>query len=102
MEYQGNPKHKEPWQRGRRGSLCPPEVTGEVAKALLEKSVEVGRARFAAHEGRAYKAFRNPETDSWHGFPVAWQEVPDSIWRAWIHEGRIQRSDLRRYWKEAP
>jgi len=29
LNYVPNPKHKEPWQRGRRGSLCPREIDGE-------------------------------------------------------------------------
>ena len=34
--YEPNPKHKEPWQRGAKGSLCP---KGADASALLAASV---------------------------------------------------------------
>ncbi len=101
MEYTPNPKHKEPWQRGRRGSLCPPEITKEVAIELLTASVKSGQGRYSPHLGRPYKALRNAETDSWHGFPVAWVEVPESIWRAWLKQGKVKRSEIREYWTQA-
>jgi hypothetical protein len=51
-EYQGNRKQKEPWQRGRRGSLCGP-VDEALAAQLLADSVLVDEKRFATHDGRA-------------------------------------------------
>jgi hypothetical protein len=35
LKHEPNAKHKEPWQRGARGSLCPRGVDAEV---LLEGS----------------------------------------------------------------
>jgi hypothetical protein len=35
LTYEPNPKHKEPWQRGARGTLCPREADGS---ALLATS----------------------------------------------------------------
>lgn len=35
LTYEPNPKHKEPWQRGARGSLCPRDADGP---ALLAAS----------------------------------------------------------------
>ena len=75
MEYEGNPKHKEPWQRGRRGSLCPKDVDLTLAQKLLDASIVAGEKRFAAHEGKAYCAMEHG-AGLWHGFPVGWGEVP--------------------------
>ena len=32
--YEPNPKHKEPWQRGARGSLCPRDADGPALLAI--------------------------------------------------------------------
>ena len=101
MEYVANPKHKEPWQRGRRGSLCPTEITPSIAADLLERSEVSGQSRYANYLGRAYRAFEDPSTLAWHGFPVAWVEVPQAIWQKWLQLGEITRSDVRKYWTEA-
>lgn len=49
--YEGNPKHKHPWQPGRRGSLCPKEIGLARAQELLAGSVEIDAVRYATHEG---------------------------------------------------
>jgi len=101
MEYEGNPKHKEPWQRGQRGSLCPKEVTAELAQQLLDDAQVDGEARYAVHEGRAFVARRHDRTaDRWHGYPVAWKEVPTKIWRSWIADGKLRKSHVKKYWTE--
>ena len=69
MRYESNPKHSDPWQRGRRGTLCPPDVR-PLAQQLLDASVEVGSKRYATHNGVAYCAQGN-RSDVWHGYPVA-------------------------------
>ncbi len=79
-------------------SLCPPEITAELAAELLMTSVESGNSRYSSHLGRAYRALCDAEADRWHGFPVAWVEVPEPIWRRWLRQGEIKRSELRRYW----
>ena len=52
MQYESNPKHSEPWQAGRKGSLCPKNLK-PLALELLMKSEQVGRERFVFHEGKA-------------------------------------------------
>jgi len=42
----GNPKHKEFWHRGRKGSLCPREITRERAQALLDEGVCLDGVRY--------------------------------------------------------
>jgi hypothetical protein len=91
--YESNPKHKEPWQSGARGSLCPPELH-EIALQLLERSEIVNNKRYATHAGKAFCAM-NHAKDRWHGYPVLWREVPETIRRKWLIEGKIQRRDLR-------
>lgn len=91
-----NPKHKEPWQRGRRGSLCGP-VHAELARQLFESSVLVNEKRYATHDGRAYCAKGN-EADIWHGWLVGWKEVPEPLRRQWVGEGIVKRRAVMRFW----
>ena len=97
MRYEGNPKHKQRWQRGRRGSLCPESMDLETAQALLSASEPEGGKRYAVHEGRAYCAQRHGD-DSWHGYPVGWAEVPENLRSAWLAQRRLQRRDVKRRW----
>ena len=97
MQYESNDKHKVPWQRGRRGSLCPAEITPALAQQLLTASEPVGNARYATHAGIAYCARCHGE-DRWHGYPVGWVEVPESVRRRWKREGRVSAHDIRQHW----
>lgn len=97
MTYQGNPKHKEPWQPGRRGSLCPRDVDLTLAQQLLDGSIHVGAARFAAWQGQAFCA-REHQPDTWHGYPVQWHEVPPPVRNQWVCCGLVSRSDIRDKW----
>ena len=95
--YEGSPKHKHPWQHGRRGSLCPQEITPEVAQALLEESQVDGTTRYATHEGLAFCA-REHQPGRWHGYPVRWHEVPPPLRRVWQETGLVTKSQIRSNW----
>ena len=97
MRYEGNPKHKEPWQRGRRGSLCPKEIDFKVAQTLLAESELSDRRRFAAHEGIAYCA-REHRDGLWHGYPVGWSEVPPAVRNLLIETGKVTQREIKRNW----
>ena len=97
MQYEGNPKHKEPWQRGRRGSLCPKEIDLKRAQTLLDQSEAFGRKRFAAFEGRAYCAMEHLE-GRWHGYPVGWSEVPPRVRNALVETKQVTRREMKRNW----
>jgi len=96
-KYEGNPKHKHPWQPGRRGSLCPKEIDVERAQELLAASVEIGAVRFATQGGRAFCA-REHRAGAWHGYPVGWREVPPKIRGEWLSAGLIARRDVKENW----
>lgn len=95
--YESNPKHKEPWQRGAKGSLCPKNVD---APALLAASVfdpkRPGK-RYATDGDRAYCG-QEHRPGRWHGYPVQWREVPAAILRAWVTGGKVSRRSLKEYW----
>lgn len=97
MRYEGNLKHKEPWQRGRRGALCPKEITSEIAQRLLTESELADDTRYAAYEGKAYCA-RQHGADVWHGYPVGWVRVPERLRRKWLDEQRVRRRDIKTHW----
>ena len=97
MRYEPNPKHREPWQRGRRGSPCP-RLEPETVRSLLEESEPEGKKRFACHEGRPYCA-QEHVPGCWHGYPVGWKEVPTSLTRKWCKEGLVRRSDIKKHWE---
>ena len=95
MRYECNEKHKRPWQRGRHGSLCPKAM--DPATAQESDSEPVGDKRYAVHEGRAYCA-QEHGADAWHGYPVGWVEVHESLRRRWLAEGRLRRPDMKKHW----
>lgn len=98
VRYEGNPKHKEPWQRGRKGSLCPIEA-GEVAQRLLDLSASWKGKRYSAYEGRAFCG-QEHAPGLWHGYPVGWKEVPDPLRTKWRKEGRISAREIRDFWEQ--
>jgi hypothetical protein len=97
LRYEPNAKHKEPWQRGARGSLCPPDVD---AAALLEASVADPKhpgKRFATDGRRAYCGHEHAP-GVWHGFPVEWRRVPATIRNDWLAGNRVRKRDVKELW----
>ena len=97
MRYESSPKDKEPWQRGRRGVLCPKEIDTELAQQLLADSELADDVRYAVHDGRAYCA-RQHGQDVWNGYPVGWIRVPERLRRGWMNARRIRHRDIRQHW----
>lgn len=97
LRYEPNPRHNDPWQRGRRGTLCP-RLPDRLPQQLLDGSVLHGRRRYAFHDGRAYCA-REHRPGFWHGYPVGWMEVPARLRHDWVRGGSVSRSDVDRYWE---
>jgi len=99
LRYEPNRKHKEPWQPGRKGSLCPPpaELSLLVAARMLKDSVLDGTKRYSHHLGKAFAA-QEHLAGCWHGYPVGWVEVPPSIRQNWLSNKVIQKQDLKRNW----
>ncbi|HEX2254118.1 MAG TPA: hypothetical protein VHQ65_12685 [Thermoanaerobaculia bacterium] len=77
LQYELNPKHEEPWQRGRRGSLCPPLPAGRV-QSLLHESVQVGSKRFSVHAGAAFCGHEH-RLGFWHGYRSGGRRSPPSF-----------------------
>ncbi len=96
MRYAGNPKHKEPWQPGRRGSLCPTDLNLETVQKLLEDSVPSDNKRYATWRGQAFAG--QGHDDTWHGYPVGWREVPQAIRNRWRRQRLIDRANIKKHW----
>lgn len=97
--YEGNPKHKKPWQPGRKGSLCPPDISLEHARNLLQLSILKGSKRYAVDKGRALCALQNDRRrDRWHGYPVGWVEVPAGVRQEFRKKGLVSNRELREFW----
>ena len=47
----------------------------------------------------AYRAQQHG-TEVWHGYPVGWVEVPESLRNKWRAEGRVQKKDIGEHWDE--
>lgn len=96
MQYSSNPKHSEPWQRGKKGTLCP-LWSRSLAQELLNESDAHPDAsknsRYATCRGVAFEA-RPHGSEEWHGCPVGWNEVPPSILNKWLREKKVRRSDV--------
>ncbi len=97
LVYESNPKHSDPWQIGKRGSLCEPEVRPLAAGLLLTSVIWKGK-RYAVHEGRAYCAHEH-SPNRWHGYPVGWVEVPPKLARQWMRDGNLTNHDRKKYWE---
>jgi hypothetical protein len=96
--YEPNPKHKPIPSPGRHGSICPPHADGQ---ALLNSSDVIDNQRYATDGTNAYCAQRHdpgniPERESWHGYPIGWDEVPPSLVMQWVAEEKVQRRTIRR------
>lgn len=102
MQYEPNPKHKKPWQRGRKGSICPNDVDESDAETMLEESVLDGEKRYAFQDGKAFCAqkHRDPPNGEarWHGYPVGWKEVPEQIRREWCSANKVRRRQIKKFW----
>ena len=96
LRYVTNRKHSEPWQPGRRGSLCPKEVR-PFACDLLNASETDGAKRYAVHEGKAYCA-QEDGRGAWHGYPVGWVDVPERLRRKWTADGKVSRRQIHQNW----
>lgn len=100
--YQPNPKHKEPWQRGRKGTLCPHDKE-LFPLQMLRDSVLEGDKRYTVLDGVAFAAqchHIEGEKEFWHGYPEAWVNVPESIRRRWIKDNKVKRRMVQKYWTE--
>jgi len=98
--YEGNPKHKAPWQPGRKGSLCPPDLSLEAARKLLLSSIVEGKRRYAVDNGRAFCAQQHDAVKNrWHGYPVGWREVPAGVRKQFMASGAVAARDLRQHWQ---
>lgn len=95
--YEASPKHCPPYS-GIQGTRCP-EFSRTIAQRLLDESVTSADARFATAHGIAFVALRtHPGTrDVWHGYPEAWDRIPERIEQRWLAEGRVRHQDLRRW-----
>jgi hypothetical protein len=95
VEYESNPKHSEPWQIGRKGSICERAVRPHAAR-LLDESVLIGDKRYAVFEGKAFCA-QEHSPDRWHGYPVGWAEVPAKLALQWQKDGLVSKRDRKKY-----
>lgn len=100
LVYVGNPKHKEPWIGGRRGSLCPKDITIEQAQALLNRSILYGKKRYAVDgQGRPFCAQASElKHGRWHGYPVKWREVPVEVQKSLKQKNLVSTKQFKRYW----
>ena len=97
MQYESNIKHKLPWQRGRRGSLCPRDIDASMVRVLFANSEQVGKKRYSTYEGRAYCAQKH-SNDLWHGDPIGWEDVLGNLRRTWLSQGHLRRRDVKKHW----
>jgi hypothetical protein len=97
LVYERNPKHAEPWQRGRRGTLCPKDADGPGLLALSDIDPRHPGKRYATDGNRAYCG-QEHLPGRWHGYPVQWKEVPRTILRQWLADKRVNKRSLRENW----
>src|SRR5271156_2527949 len=95
MHYEPNPKHKLPWQLGRKGALCP-KWSHDQALSLLKQSLPAlkGNRRYATINGVAFCA-QEHRPGVWHGYPIGWDAVPTKISKQWVKDGKVTRKQIR-------
>jgi hypothetical protein len=95
MHYELNPKHKLPWQAGRKGALCP-KWSHDQALSLLKQSLPAlkGNRRYATINGVAFCA-QEHRPGVWHGYPIGWDAVPTKISKQWVKDGKVTRKQIR-------
>lgn len=99
--YEGNQKHKAPWQSGRKGSLCPSDITIDRARELLQASMADGRKRYSVDKGRAFCAQQHDAAKNrWHGYPVGWKEVPAEVRQRLMESGVLTAREVKRHWED--
>ncbi|MGO8677670.1 MAG: hypothetical protein ACLQVX_17570 [Limisphaerales bacterium] len=99
--YEGNPKHKAPWQPGRKGSLCPPDINIESARQLLQSSILQDRRRYAVDKGRAFCAQQHDAgKNRWHGYPIGWRDVPPAVRKQFMAAAAVTARDIKRFWED--
>ncbi len=96
LRYRSTEKHSQPWQPGRKGSLCPSEIDVLKVGELLDQSIEFDNRRFAAYQGKSFVG--QCSGGVWHGYPVGWVEVPEPVRREFVASGTVRRSDQRKHW----
>ncbi len=99
--YEPNPKHKAPWQPGRKGSLCPPDADGPALFAEATPDPSNAHLRWATDGTRffAARSSRHPDAAGdtfWHGYPVDNRDIPFSVMRSWVAVGYVSRRMARR------
>jgi hypothetical protein len=97
VEYEPNAKHKDPWQPGLRGTLCPRGVDGAALLATSEVDPSAPHKRYATDGVRAYCAHEHAP-GRWHGFPVEWRRVPPKLRSAWLVSGMVTNRSVRDHW----
>ena len=88
LTYTPNPKHKEPWQPGRKGSMCPKDITITRAKVMLSASFLHKQQRFAVDQGRVFIG-KADNRGGWHGYPAGWREVPETVRQHFLKGGAV-------------
>ena len=114
VRYRGSIKHKRWRPGGGCGTLCPDWThrtdgrgfSGDPhshpwprtkAHELFETGIEGGDGRrYATERGIAFVAVSSND-GTWHGFPVAWSEVPVHMQDRLVESGRVTRRQMRRY-----
>jgi hypothetical protein len=101
LVYEGNQKHKAPWQPGRKGSLCPADLNADRARELLQTSILEGKKRYSTDKGRAFCAHQHDAVKNrWHGYPVGWKEVPATVRKQFMAAKAVTTREIKRYWED--
>jgi len=115
--YRGSSKHKNRHTDERKGTFCPEWThrtpTGgfandvyahdwgktEAAKLFASAVIDPSsKRRYATGNGIAFES-KSTRDGTWHGYPIPWESVPQSIKDEWLDNGSITRRALRKYKK---
>jgi hypothetical protein len=89
LVYEGIAKHAP----GGYGTLM--DLDQATAQSVLNRSVQVGRQRYAFHDGKLYE-FESDNAGTWHGYPIPGNEAPPTALRQLVLRNDISPAEYNR------
>ncbi|HWA28929.1 MAG TPA: RHS repeat-associated core domain-containing protein [Lacunisphaera sp.] len=89
LVFKGTAKHAP----GGHGTLM--DLDHATAQTLLNRSIQVGKQRYAFHNGKLYE-FKSDNAGTWHGYPIPGNEAPPTALRQLVLRNDINPAEYNR------
>ncbi|WP_186810640.1 S-type pyocin domain-containing protein, partial [Vibrio sagamiensis] len=89
LKYAPTAKHR----KGGWGTEM--DLSDDVGREVLNKSLQGGKQRYAYHDGKIYE-FQPDNRDGWHGYPVKGTEAPSSVLKEMKKLGHFGNAEYKK------